>query len=298
MSLKSLLRPALIGLMAVVAMGASAVAQEGKVNGWLEVKGRKTALTHVFAMTELDRLEAGDPEIIAVLLSTAAVPDELRKSGSDWIRWAGDEAQAGRIDGLVAMIDPKTGVWGRGQRLSKAHGLTFYSHSSTSEEGRMLRFEPAAAGQKQLAGKLSMREPMQGVEPSEGPWQVQAEFSVPVIQMEAVTAKLAGKEALNSPQYKAVMAFLKACKNKDVEAIKRSMDSASQGQLAKMLEQMGRVEGLEMLNVMAEDSLSRNIVEVVVRGAKAEVKLLKAGKERDEMTISVGLENGAWKMAR
>lgn len=298
MTPESLLQYLMAGVFVMLAAGAGAQAQDGKVSGWLEVKGQKTALTHVFAMAEVDRLEPGDKEIIAVLLSTKPVPEELRKAGSDWLMWAGDEAQAGRMEGIVLMIDPQTGVWGRGQRLSKAHGLTFYSHTSSSAEGRMLRFDKSAAGGKELAGKVSMRETMKGVEESEGPWQVQAEFSVPVVQMEAVTAKISGKEALNSPQYKAIMAFLQACKNKDVEAIKKSMDGPSQAQFAKMIEQMGRADALEMLKAMAEDSLSPRIAEVVVRGSKAEVKLMKAGNERDEMTLSVAMENGVWKMAR
>jgi len=285
--------------MALGAAGLGVQAQEGKVSGWLEVKGRKTALTHVCALAETDRLERGDKEIVAVLLSTVPVPDELRKPGSDLAMWAGEEARAGRIDGIILMIDPATKVWSRGQRLSKEHGLTFYSHTSTSAEGRVLRFEPAPAGAAELAGKVSMTEPMRGMDENDGPWRLEAEFRTPVVQQEAVTARLTGAAALNSPQYKAALAFNAACQKKDLEAVKRSMDANSQDMLAKMIEQMGREQTLTMLAAMGEDSMTLKTVEVTVRGPKAEVKLMKStGNERNETVMTVALENGVWKISR
>ncbi|HNY40492.1 MAG TPA: hypothetical protein PKJ41_08850 [Bryobacteraceae bacterium] len=285
--------------LALIGLAVMASAAEETVKGWLEVKGEKAALTHVFAISETDRLEPGDKEIVAVLLSTLPVPSELRKAGSDWTTWAGDEAVAGRMSGIVLMIDPKTKVWSRGQRLSKEHGLTFYSHTSTSAEGRVLRFEPAAAGPSEIAGKASMSEPMRGVDESDGPWRVEAEFRTTVVQQEAVTGRMKGAEALNSPQYKAVLAYLHACKRKDLEGIRKLMDAEWQKMLATLVEAQGRAEALEMLAAMAAESLTMKTVEVVVRGSMAEVKLMSvADGLRNEEALKVVLDGGVWKMTR
>lgn len=299
MSLESLRQGVFVGLITLAATGACAFAQEGKVSGWIEVKGAKTALTHICAVSETDRLEKGDKEIVAVLLSTQPVPPGMRKPGMDIAMWAGEEARAGRIDGIILMIDPQTKVWSRGQRLSKEHGLTFYSHTSTSAEGRVLRFEPAPSGPAELAGKVSMNETMRGIDENDGPWRIEAEFRTPVIQQEPVTAKLTGAAALNSPQHKAALAFNRACQRKDLEAVKRSMDANSQAMLAKMIEQMGRDQTVTMLAAMGEDTLKLKAVAVTVRGSKAEVKLMNnAGSERSETTMTLALENGVWKMSR
>lgn len=299
MSLASVLRVFYITSIVLAALCHAARAQDGKVTGWIEVKGQKTVLAHVCAISETDRLEKGDKEIVAVLLSTQPVPPEARKPGLDLAMWAGEEARAGRLDGIILMIDPQSKVWSRGQRLSKQYGLTFYSHTSTSAEGRVLRFEPAPSGPAELAGKVSMSETMRGMDENDGPWRVEAEFRTPVVQQEAVTARLAGAAALSSPQYKAVMAFNQACKRKDLDAVKGSMDANSQAMLAKMVEQLGRAEALKMLAAMGEEAMTLKTVGVTVRGSKAEVKLMNStGSERNETVMTVALENGVWKISR
>jgi hypothetical protein len=291
-------KPVLAAASISVSMGM-AVAAEPTVAGWLEVRGQRVALTHICAISETDRIEKGGREIVAVLLSTQPVPPGMRKPGMDIAMWAGEEARAGRINGIVLMIDPKTNIWSRGQRLSKEYGLTFYSHTSTSSEGRVLRFEPAPSGPAELAGKVSMSEPMRGMDENDGPWRLEAEFRTPVVQQEAITGRITGAGALNSPQYKAVMAFNQACKRKDLDAVRNSMDADSQAMLAKMVEQLGRLEALKMLAAMAEEAMTLKTVEVTARGSKAEVKLMNnTGGERNETVMTVALENGVWKMSR
>ena len=66
-----------------------------------------------------------------------------------------------------------------------------------------------------------MKKPMRGVEESEGPWQVEAEFRTPVVARPAVTGNFTGAAALDSAPYKAVQAHLLACQKKDLEAIRK-----------------------------------------------------------------------------
>lgn len=266
------------------------------VKGWIEVKADRHPLTHVFAVMEADKLEEGNKQNVALLLSDKAVPDPMRVSGDTWAFWASEQARAGALKGIIILIDPETKVWTRGQWLS-SQGMMFYTHTSTEPEGRILRFEPAAAPDGQIAGKVWMKEPMGGL--GEGPWRVEAEFRTPVIPMPKVTASITGAAALKSPQYMAVVAFLKACQKKDLEAIQMSLDPESQPMLAEAVKQQGQKAALDMFAGMAEGSLQLKTVEVTVRGNVANVKLSenKAG-ERNEHELKVALVDGVWKLTR
>ncbi len=289
---------ALAAALISMSIGMATTAAEGTITGWLEVKGERVALTHVFAAMQKDSLAEGEKQIVAVMLSDQPVPEALRRADAQWEFWASEQAVAGKIRGIILVIDPETKVWSRGQRLT-TNGLTFYSHTSTDPASRTLRFDPASAGQAEIAGKAWMMEAMRGMDENDGPWRIEATFRTPVLQMAAVTAKLTGAQAKASPQYKTVMAFLDACKRKDLEGIRKTMDADSQAMLAKMVEAQGRAGALDMLAGMATDSLTMKAVEVVVRGETADVKLMNnTGKERNEHTLKVALDAGVWKMSR
>ncbi len=250
-------------------------ASEGTVNGWLEIKGDRIPLTNVFAVMEPRRLDSAEKEDVVILLTDEPVPEDLRHAGGGFRHWAGEQAHAGQLNGIIVVIDPETNVWSSGQRFSKGFGTISYSHSSSSSEGRLLHFDRAESGPNEIAGKLWMREPMSGAGKSDGPWQLQAELRTAVARQEPVTAKLTGAEAFKSPQYKTVSAFLQACKRKDLAQIRKTMDPASQATLDQMVAEQGRAGALEMLAGMAAESLKMKQVEVLVRGSKAEVKLMK-----------------------
>jgi hypothetical protein len=294
------MRVAAAGCMLFSVLGccveAQQAAQPAMIKGWIEVKAERHPLTHVFAVMEADKLEEGNKQNVALLLSDKAVPDPMRVSGDTWAFWAAEQARAGALKGIIILIDPETKVWTRGQWLS-SQGMMFYTHTSTEPEGRILRFEPAEPAAGEIAGKVWMKETMGGL--GEGPWRVEAEFRTPVIPMPKVTATITGAEALKSPQYKAVVAFLTACKKKDLEAIRMSMDADSQVMLAEAVKQQGQKTALEMFAGMAEESLKLKTVQVTVRGSVADVKLSenKAG-ERNEHELKVGLANGVWKLTR
>ena len=142
-------------------------AEEGSASGWLEVKGQRVDLKYAYAALTEDATEKGK-EKLEVLLSDKPVPMELRKATAVWSFWAGDQAQKGELHGIIVYIDPDTKVWSRGQRLSK-YGMEFYSQSVSPPEMNDLVFAPAPAGSGEIAGKVSMKKAMQGVDESGGP---------------------------------------------------------------------------------------------------------------------------------
>ena len=275
---------------------AMAVTADGSASGWLEVKGHRSELKYVFAAMSENNTDGEGKEKIEVLLSDRPVPPELRKATDAWSFWAGDQAQKGEMQGIIVYIDPDTKVWSRGQRLSR-YGMEFYSQVGSSPELNDLVFEPAPAGAGEIAGKISMKKPMRAVDESEGPWQVQAEFRTPIVVRPAVTATYTGTEALNSAPYKAVQAYLQACQKKDLDAIRKTLNTNAQQLLAKYEAERGKKAVLDIFVAEAAGAVKLKLTKVIVRGDTAEVVLSGGAQESssEQVVMPVALDNGVWK---
>jgi hypothetical protein len=226
------------------------------------------------------------------------VPPELRKATDAWSFWAGELASKGELHGIILYITPDTKVWSRGQMLSNL-GLTFYWQSATPPEANDLVFAPAAAGSGEIAGKVSMKQAMSGLAEGGGPWRVEAEFRTAVIARPTVSATLAGAAAKSSEPYRAVQAYVQACLTKDLEAIKRAMNSNAQSILAQFLASRSKSDLLKMLAGEAAETLKMKLTKVTVRGDTAEVEFSEgAGDSTSQQTMRVVLENGAWKIGQ
>jgi hypothetical protein len=266
-------------------------------SGTLQVGAERVALKHVFAVLEADMLAGGDKEKLTVLLSDLPVPDELRKATDDWRYWAEKQARAGALHGVIVTIDPATAAWNRGDVLTR-QGLMFYTETVTSRGTSSFCFEPAAPLGEQVAGKVWMTEPMSGVFEEEGPWRVEAEFRTQVLRRAAVTAVLTGAEAQSSPQYKAVTTFLEACRKKDLDAIRNSVDPNSSEALEQMIAG-GEEEAIEILAAMAAESLTLELIQVTVRGDSAEVELADTKPDSEtRQVLRVVPSDGEWKLAQ
>lgn len=272
-----------------------AVAADGSASGWLEVKGQRVELKHVFAAMSEDSMEGEGKERIEVLLSDKPLPLELRKATDDWSFWAGDQAQKGELHGIIVYINPDTKVWKAGQRLSK-YGMEFYSQSGSSPELNDLVFAPAAAGSGEIAGKVSMKKAMRAVDEEEGPWRVAAEFRTPIVLRPAITASYTGTEALNSAPYKAVQAYLLACQKKDLEAIRKTLNTNAQQLMAKYEAAQGKKAVLDIFVAEADETATMKLTKVIVRGDTAEM-MFSGGSEDSSVrqTMRAVLENGVWK---
>jgi hypothetical protein len=273
---------------------ASAAADSA--SGTLQVGAQRLALKYVFAVMEQEGV-ADDKEKLTVFLSDAPVPDELRKATDDWVYWADKQARAGSLHGVALSIDPATAIWSGGRMLTR-EGLEFYSETVSSPELSDLIFKPAGPLGDRVAGTVSMKKPMSGAHDEAGAWTVAAEFSSAVVRRPAVSGALTGAAALNSPQYKAVLAFLDACKKKDIDAIRKAMDAQSRETLEQMLA-ANKDEALNMFAEMAAESAALKPSKVTVRGDSAEIEMSdgKPGSKSKE-SLRVALFNGEWKMAQ
>jgi hypothetical protein len=226
------------------------------------------------------------------------VLEELRKATSAWSFWAGDQAQKGLLNGIIVYINADGKTWHRGQRLSK-YGMEFYTQSSTSPEENNLVFTPTSAGEGEIAGKVWMKNPMRAVDENEGPWRVQAEFRTPVIARPAVTARLAGLAARNSAPYKAVEAHFQACRTRNLEAIRKTLNANSLSLLSKFEAERGKEAVLAMFAEEAVAPQKMKLDRVIVRSDTAEVIYSSAVKgSKEEVTMRVALENGSWKIGQ
>jgi hypothetical protein len=288
------------GALGVLPAVLIAAAADGSASGWLEVKGQRVALKYAFAAMSEDVLQGDGKEKIEVLLSDKPVPAELRKATDGWNTWAGDQAEKGELHGIIVYLDPDTKVWSRGQKLSQQHGMEFYSESVSSPELSDLIFAPVPAGTGEVAGKVSMKKAMRGVDEDAGPWRVEVEFRTPIVARPAVTASYAGAEARNSAPYKAVQAHLQACQKKDLEAVKESLSLSSQQTLAKFEAAMGKQAVLEMFAEEAAGTMRLKLTKVTVRGDTAQVVFSGDAKESggEQLAMVVVLESGIWKIGQ
>lgn len=280
-----------VGLMLLSATAASAA---DSVSGSLQIGAERFDLKCVFAVMEQDGV-AANSERLTVFLSDSPVPDELRKASDDWVYWADKQARAGALHGVTLAINPTTGVWDSGRLLTR-NGINFYTDSASSADLRDLRIALAGPIGAEAAGKVSMKEPLKTID--DGTWRVEAEFHSAVIRRPAVTGVLTGAAALNSPQYKAVAAFLNACRKKDLEAIQNSVDPPSRKSLAEMIAS-NKEQALEMFANMAGETAALKLTKVTVRGDSAELEFGdgKPGSESKE-SLRVVLFNGEWKLAQ
>ena len=265
-------------------------------SGTLQIGEERVALKYAFAVMEPDGVGAGAKEKLTVFLSDLPVPDELRKASDEWVYWADKQARAGALRGVTVAIDPATAVW-KGGRLLTGKGLSFYSETVSSPELSDLQFAPAGPVGDQVAGKVSMKASMASVQDEDGRWRVEAEFRASVIRRAAVSGELSGAAALNSPQYKAVLAFLEACRKKDVDAIRNSMDPKSRDTLAEMLAGH-KEETLNMFAQMAAETAALKLSKVTIRGDSAEVDFVGSKPSESKESLRVVLSGGEWKLAQ
>lgn len=282
-----------IGLMLGVRVASGAA--DG-ASGTLQIGAERFALNHVFAVMEEDGLAKGK-ENLTVFLSDVAVPEDLRKATEDWVFWADRQARAGTLHGVAVAIDPATSVWSGGRMLTQ-QGLEFYSVSVSSPDLSDLVFAPAGPLGERAAGKVSMKKPMSGAHDETVAWSVEAEFGATVVRRAAVSGVLTGAAALNSPQYKAVVAFLDACRKKDIAAIGNAMDAHGRETLAEMIAG-NKEESLKMFAGMAAETAALKLSKVTVRGDSAEIEFGdgKPGSE-SKQSLHVALSGGEWKLAQ
>jgi hypothetical protein len=288
------------GCLTAMLLAAVAIAQgsAGGVTGTLEIAKEHFTLKHAFAAMEEDPFSNGEKENLVVLLSDVPLPDEMRKASNDWRIWVSDKAEAGAIHGLILTINPETKVWDSGSVVTR-RGFMFYTESVSGDVTRNLHFEPSGQVGDHVAGKVSMKEPMHGMSDDDGPWRVEAQFDAAVVRRPAVTAMLTGPQARSSTQYKAALAFLEACKKKDVEAIRAAIDPKTRDAMMQMFSGANKEDALNSFAQMATEALTYNLTKITVRGDSAEVELKDPKPDSgSSQRLRVVLAAGEWKIAR
>jgi hypothetical protein len=285
-------------LVILIPVAAFAQAAGDGASGTLQIAKNRFTVKNVFAVMEPDVLAGGDKEKLTVLLSDIALPDELHKASNAWRMWVSEQAVAGTIHGLVVTIDPATGVWDGGHVIT-SQGFMFYSESITGDQARNLHFEKSGTIGARAEGKVSMKEPMNGMSDEDGPWSIDAEFHCAVVRRPAVTSALTGAAGLDSPPYKAAMVFLAACRKKDINAIRDAVDPQSRASMMKMFAGDNKEEALNMFAQMAEQTATFKLTKVTIRGDSADVEFAdpKPGSGNSE-TLHLVLGAGEWKIAQ
>ena len=273
-------------------------AASDSASGAMRMAGESFALKHAFALIEADPLAGVDKEKLTVLLSDAPVPDEMREPSDEWRFWADGQAREGALHGIIITIELDTNIWNRGMVLTR-NGFMMYSHTCSSPGEGNLRFEPAGPLGQQAAGRISMEHPMEGMDETSGPWSVSAGFQCAVVQRPAVSGVLTGAAAQDSPQAQAALAFLAACKAKDLDAIRGSVDPRFRESLEQMVDQGGAENVLEMFAEMAAENSVLTLSTVTVRGDTAEVEFTDGVPDSENrQSLTVNQAGGEWRLGQ
>jgi len=201
-----------IGLLLGVTVASAAA---DSASGTLRIGAQRFALKYVFAVMERDG--------VAVARRSSRFSCRTRRFRTNCARlptigFTGGQAGARRG---AARRDPghRSGhrsLERRPHADPRGHRILFRDRILSGAERSPVRTGRAAG---EPGGRHGVDEEADaGAHDETGAWTVEAEFRAAVIRRPAVSGVLTGTAALNSPQYKAVLEFLDACRKKDVDA--------------------------------------------------------------------------------
>jgi len=119
-------------------------------------------------------------------------------------------------------------------------------------------------------------------------------FSAPLFKEPAVTATMKGKQALNSPQAKAVLAKAAAMVKGDLDKVKQLSTERMIRQIDMSMSQMSQEEAKNMMRESGKDmerSVKKGKLKLIVRGDRAYLMV-----EENNSNAMYGLirKNGNW----
>lgn len=258
-------------IVAVVALAPVARAidpgiAEGSVVIGKETVPLKTALAHAYDNAE----GLGDGPELRILLADRPVATELLAgfTTSDLEAAARD----GKLKGVLLRVDPKkpTGTVNGTVLIAPSdpqRGLPFFSAS-----GGQPAFERLQLGDNRVVGTIHFQSNGEAGN-ADGPLAVNGSFSAPVFQDPPITARLTGKEALDSAPAQAVLAYESALRAGDLAALRRYATPGRVGEVEAYRARMGEKAFRTMVEQAIPDAAVRRKQpwKVFVRGDRATV---------------------------
>lgn len=247
----------------------------------------KTALAHAY--DDAEGLGEG-PELRILLTDRPVAAGLLRGYGTSELETA---AREGKLKGVLLRVDPKKPTGTVNGTLLLASGdpqraLTFFT-----ADGGPPAFERFQLGDNRVVGTFRLR--LDGEEDGEGALAIDATFSAPVFQDPPITARLAGKEALESAPAQAVLAYETALRAGDLSALPRHATPARVREVEAYQARMGDKAFRAMVEQAIPDAAVRRKQpwKVFVRGDRATVIIHDNEGEQIQALVR---DNDGWKV--
>jgi hypothetical protein len=265
-------------------------------DGTLTIGDKTFRLTRAYAQAEDDvegvRLN-GPQKSVTVLLADADVPpDEV----TDWFRCA-ERARAGKLHAVALRLDPTTkALFGVTVFYVDGPNAPSPPNISLSGQGLNHRITGLSLALGLVSGVAETQKPEKWLEMDEAApartYQYQVTFRAAVRPPAAVTAKLTGAAAQNSPQATAALAFFTALRAGDMAKVRTL--ALPNPQTEAFYKQMGPAKFKEAARQMTPDTATfrKGVKKVVVRGSTA--TLLHGSGDSIRL---VRTDSGGWKVA-
>jgi len=264
----------------------------GTVTGTLMVDGATVNLTHAYAHLH-DNAEGwlDLKREMRILVTDRAVTQETIAGLNPFFELT-DLVKKGSLRGVFIRFDPATPNSILATVLSPPKDERFSLTNKTISDSEQSPLGKLVVSDTRVSASVSQKS---DGNPDFG-WPAESytfSFSAPLTKEPAVTATLKGKQALNSPQVKAVLARAAAMSKGDLDKTKKLCTERSAREIDGFMAQ-SKEEAMKMMREGGkeiEKSVKKGALTLIVRGESATLVI----KEKESGTM-FGLQrkNGAW----
>lgn len=263
--------------LAVLTPSATAAAvTTGTADGTLTVNGEAVPLTHAYA-NERSAFFDSPAADIRVLLTDRPVEAKALEDAFG----VGVLAREGRLRGVEVIVSREHGPIS-GTILDRAF------RGSMSVAG-VHRLELESTGDDRFAGRLYMEGSRTFMDVT---FHYEARFDTPLVRRTKTPQASPDRKLEDTPQAKTVRAFMKAVKDDDLEALKKTLSAEALKELAEL----DPKETLEMMRAFLPET--GEISSVEVDGDTAVVQIFEKHEHGSSTaTVKLVLENKEWKIS-
>lgn len=278
---------------AVMVSSPSVALDPGTANGLLKIDSDAVILTHAYAHLH-DNAEGwlDKPEEMRILVTDREI-DPAALAGMNPFFTLSTMVREGSVRGLLIRFDPGkpksvmvTVLYPpKEQNHTLANKMLSNSEESPLEKLRISDLRVSAAMKQSSEGNRVLEWPAESY---------QFSLSAPLFKEPAVTATMKGKQVLNSPQAKAILATAAAMIRGDLAKVKQL---STERKIRQIETSLARMSPEEMKSMMIEtgkqmqQSVKKGRLKLVVRGERASLMV-----EENDGKAMFGLirKNGAW----
>ncbi len=265
----------------------------GTATGTLTIKGKKAIpLKYAYALQYDNQEGILDGPELRIFLTDQEVVQDSTIPPHNFFDLDGPVMQLvheGKVHGIVFKLDSRNPLKGMNGTLlyppaNPTESFLYFTHAGTKPA-----FSKLQTNNNKAVGEIAYKS-----DGSRG-FEITASFNTAILQQEPMTERLEGPKALESAPVRALLAFDKACRAGDIEAVRKLSSAQRVKELEAFKAQVGESEFKKtmQMEIPSPEKRKRQVKQVFIRGTRAVVVGQgEGGKSID----SVVQQNGIWKV--